>query len=1117
MQKREYSFSTFLTIYLGSILGALISILLIWIFFSTNRSLKQQQDLTIQLNNRNSALVLDTLRDELIESLHESSSLFSTQPEWNSSNSISSFKQLFQQETLADIDLLRFVPTEDTPEINADSPFFDFSRLELHYSTISQQMLERCQLLSAPAGNVTLFLIAASHRVVHPANGRVLGYLVGGIVINNNLPLIRKLLSRSNAEILVLQSGKEILTTSTPLSTRLSELLIRNNAPIVRTKSILSKERERLIISGHDYAVGNAPVTIRMIYKDALFKELQNTFIASGLLILIAATLIFKTLYGFSKKQVRHAIHELVNYTTKVVDTPDAARFTPSRFSEFNHIGRAIEKMVSKLEEAHRELKQTKERLELVIDGADLGSWDWDIENDIAVFNNRWGNMLGYAPQELQPSAEMWVNLIHPEDKESVLEALDQHLKGRNAFYIIEHRLQHKDGHWIWVLTAGKVIHRNSEGQPLRAAGIHLDISRQKAAEEAFLRERALLISMINSIPDLIYYKDQNSVYLGCNKAFEKFMERPTDQIIGKSDFDLFNPQTAKAYRREDKLLIESGKSQRSEISVMFPDGHRELLDMLRTPLLGPDQGTIGVIGISRDITALKEAEQKLADETERLVVTLRSIGDGVITTDTSGAVVLLNKSAEQLTGWSSDEAEGLPARKIFHIVHEQNGLPAENPAEIVIATGQIVSLQPDTILISKDGSRRKIADSGAPIHDRQGNIIGSVIVFRDITNQQKMESEAMKARKLESIGVLAGGIAHDFNNILTAILGNLDLTSTLIPESEEKVHALLSNARKATTRATKLTQQLLTFSKGGEPVREATPLPKLIEDSADFVLHGSKVECTYDFQEDLWLADADTGQISQVIQNITLNAKHAMPGGGTIKVSATNVIDPSKEPILDPAKGPYIKITISDTGTGILDKHLDRIFDPYFTTKQEGSGLGLAISHSIIKKHGGHLTVESRSGKGTIFCIYIPKANDPITQTPDFQAGDISTQSLRVLVMDDEEMIRAITGEQLRSIGHMPIFAENGEQALGIYKRFHNSTTPVDVVILDLTIRGGMGGLEASEKILRLDPNARIIVASGYSNDPVMSRYLDYGMQAAMVKPFDMASLKKALHVASR
>ena len=517
---------------------------------------------------------------------------------------------------------------------------------------------------------------------------------------------------------------------------------------------------------------------------------------------------------------------------------------------------------------------------------------------------------------------------------------------------------------------------------------------------------------------------------------------------------------------------------------------------------------------IATDISGRKNAENALQAEKERLSVTLRSIGDGVITTDIEGKIVFLNKVAEELSGWTNEEALGEPSTKVFDIINEKTGQKCVSPVQRVVELGRIIGLANHTALIAKDGTVRSIADSGAPIRDKESNIIGVVLVFRDVTHEKKIEEELLKTRKLESIGVLAGGIAHDFNNILSAILGNIELVRHRIATEDSRTVSLLSDAEKATKRAAKLTDQLLTFSKGGEPVREITSLPKFVSESADFVLHGSRIVSNYTFPENLWMVDVDSGQITQVIQNIIINAKHAMPEGGTIAIECANVEDAAAEALLSVDKGDYVRITIQDTGVGIPKEVINKIFDPYFTTKQEGSGLGLAICHSIINKHDGYLTVHSITGKGTTFTLYLPAIRSKADR------GSIAEQmesapaikAARIMVMDDEEMLRDVAVSQLSVLGHEGIPVIDGVQAINKYQELQDGGMPVDLVIMDLTIPGGMGGQEAAEKMLQIDPGAKIIVASGYSNDPVMANYRKYGFLAAIAKPFDLKQLSSVI-----
>ena len=378
------------------------------------------------------------------------------------------------------------------------------------------------------------------------------------------------------------------------------------------------------------------------------------------------------------------------------------------------------------------------------------------------------------------------------------------------------------------------------------------------------------------------------------------------------------------------------------------------------------------VIASVRDISERREAAAALAAERERLAVTLRSIGDGVIATNTEKNIVMLNKVAEKLTGWSLAEAMGRPFDEVFRIINEQTRQPCENPVDKVLVGGQITGLANHTLLIAKDGVERCIADSCAPILNEKSLIVGVVFVFRDVTERNRLEKELVKIQKLESVGVLAGGLAHDFNNILAAILGNLSL-SLMDEELSPSTKEYLQEAEKASLRARDLTQQLLTFAKGGAPIKEVSSLVEVIKDSASFIVRGKPVVCQFSFADDLWLVNIDKGQISQVIQNIVLNACQAITGSGIIRLSCVNADLIDEANFIGLRAGKYVKITISDEGAGMSADLIDKIFDPYFTTKKNGSGLGLAISSGIVNKHGGHLFVTSKLRKGTTFTIYLP------------------------------------------------------------------------------------------------------------------------------------------------
>ena len=413
--------------------------------------------------------------------------------------------------------------------------------------------------------------------------------------------------------------------------------------------------------------------------------------------------------------------------------------------------------------------------------------------------------------------------------------------------------------------------------------------------------------------------------------------------------------------------------------------------------------------------------------------------------------------------------------------------------------------------LRNKNGQYIWILGRGKVVEfSREGSPLRAAGTHLDISERKRTEEALLKVRKLESVGILAGGIAHDFNNILAAILGNISF-ALMTTDPKDEIYELLLESEKASLRAKDLTQQLLTFAKGGEPVKKIAAIDEVIKDSADFVLRGSNVRCAFKFSAELWPVAVDMGQISQVIQNIIINASQAMPTGGIIAIDCSNYcLEPSA--MIPLSSGEYIKIVIKDQGVGIPADMLDKIFDPYFTTKQKGSGLGLAITHSIISKHDGHIAVDSEPGQGTSFTIYLPASrNRPVHDQKDVVVSPVTGQG-KVMIMDDEEMIRSLVERSLSSIGYEVVVAEDGDKAVRLYQEAMEAGAPIDLIIMDLTIPGGMGGKDIVKEIHKIDPEAKVIVSSGYSNDPVMANFSKYGFCAAMVKPFRMQELMEVV-----
>lgn len=502
-----------------------------------------------------------------------------------------------------------------------------------------------------------------------------------------------------------------------------------------------------------------------------------------------------------------------------------------------------------------------------------------------------------------------------------------------------------------------------------------------------------------------------------------------------------------------------------------------------------------------------KRYHDALIEEKERLLVTLKAIADAVIVTDAAGKVILLNDIAAGLTGWPAARAVGRHLGEVFRIQDFSSTNPCEDPVKKVLAQKAAVFLPLGISLMSRDGAERLIEDSAAPIRDASGVITGVVIVFRDISERKKIEQELMKVQKLEALGVLAGGIAHDFNNILTAIINSLAYSKLHISPNDE-TFAALTEAENAAVRAKDITRQLMTFAKGGVSIKKTMLIGDIIRDNVTFLLRGSGVKQEIDIDPKLAPVDIDAGQFTQVINNLVLNAKQAMPAGGILCVSAQNV-KLAEGQIKNLAPGLYIKMVVSDNGIGIPDRYLEKIFDPYFSTKQEGSGLGLAVTYSTIKHHHGSLQVFSKIGEGTIFEIYLPASErSPQVSKPFVEVTCGGT----VLLMDDDGLVLETARRLLNSFGYEVQVVRNGTAVVDVYRQSFNEGKRFDAVILDSVVPGGVGGETAAAAILKIDPQAKLVLSSAYSEDSVASQYEERGFSAVLLKPYQAEALREVL-----
>ena len=506
-----------------------------------------------------------------------------------------------------------------------------------------------------------------------------------------------------------------------------------------------------------------------------------------------------------------------------------------------------------------------------------------------------------------------------------------------------------------------------------------------------------------------------------------------------------------------------------------------------------------------------KRVEEDLAAEKERLAVTLRSIADGFITIGSDGRVLMLNAVAELLTGWTQQEAVGQPLGAVFQLLHERNRKPRARVLQAIVETGLAEGLNGPALLATRGGgggTERLIEGNASPIRDHTHRKIGAIIVFRDITERRRLEEEQQRADKLDSLGVVAGGIAHDFNNLLTTILGNLSL-ALIHPTLDEKIGERLAAAKKATSRAQDLSRQLLTFAKGGAPVKQTTTLPGLLRNSVSLTLLATPVHCEFQLPDDLWPVEIDPGQISQVFHNLATNAHQAMAAGGTLRITAENLLLSCDSQTLGLRAGRWVHLSLQDQGVGIPEEFFQKIFDPYFTTKPKGAGLGLATAYSIVKSHGGVIHAESRPGEGATFTVCLPASEKEIPAPPTQPVQHVA-DSPRILVLDDEEAICMLVTCALEPLGYQVTETLDGLSAIAAYETALREGRPFHLVISDLTMPGGLSGAQTIARLREIDPAVRAIVSSGYANDPILSRFNDFGFVDMLAKPYELDALAR-------
>ncbi len=772
-----------------------------------------------------------------------------------------------------------------------------------------------------------------------------------------------------------------------------------------------------------------------------------------------------------------------------------------------NNISEAF--CVNELRKEHqatlKALRESEDKFRRLAEQLPESVFEADEDLKLIYANRKAFVMSGYSREDFDRGLSC-LDMVEPSDYKKMKTNIERRMRGE-LIDMSEYKGVRKDGSRYPVLVSTNPIIK--DGKFAGVTGIIIDITKLKQAEEALRISEERHRKVNESIRDIVYATDNQARITFLSGAVEKHFGLSTDSVIGRTLLESlkmtnlpyeviegFNELFKKALHKKQRSILHDFSFVREQETRFFE---------CREEIQYDENGNyMGSTGIMSDTTDRKLMEEALRDSEEKARSILNASPAVIVLLDRKGTIVDCNQVMADRFGI---DRERLLNTCLWDYIPEQVAEYRKQKIADVFETGEPQSGEDERAGIWNEFFIQ--VASRTP----QGDPAAVVVEAYNITERKRHEEEIRRMQKLDSLGAVAAGIAHDFNNMLTSVFGHIELAEISLPENHQSV-SYLKDAHKSLDQAKRLTSRLLTFAKGGDPILATVEMEQLVKDTVTFNLSGSSVCPHFNLPKGLWPVKADKGQISQVIANLTINAKQAMPCGACLTVEAANIEE--NDHTLPPGlNGRFVKLTINDEGIGIPGNIIEKIFDPYFTTKQSGSGLGLAVSYSIIKKHHGRLSVESSPGVGSSFSIFLPA--DTSTQndnSPD--AADKSQErvkeSVRILLMDDEKMIRDVGSKMIEKCGYEVETAVDGNETLEKYAAAAEQGDPFNLVIMDLTIPGGMGGQEAVKKLLDIDPRARVIVSSGYSSDSILTKYDEYHFMGKLAKPFKLKELKQEI-----
>lgn len=659
--------------------------------------------------------------------------------------------------------------------------------------------------------------------------------------------------------------------------------------------------------------------------------------------------------------------------------------------------------------------------------------------------------------------------------------------------------------YWDWSLVP---VH-GTDGTIIGLVFSLRETTKYKSLELALRESEKRFRAFMDNSPTIAWMKDEEGRHVYLNKTYERKFNVQLANWEGKTDVELWPQEIAENFRKNDLAVLEQGVPLEFVEEAPIPDGEIRTWWNFKFPVTD-EAGRRYVGGIGLDASERYAAEKALRESENMVRTILDSVDEGFIVIDPDYRILTANKPFFKQVGLSEEEVIGKKCHKIIHKVHAPCSSAQQQCAVYdVFHTGK-----PQTCThthFTNDGKNIYVETKAYPLKNAEGRIISVIEAICDVTEKRLLEEERLKSQKLQSLGTLAGGIAHDFNNLLQGIFGYINFAKSAY-DQKDKFLNYLEKAEGALNQTVGLTRQLLTFSKGGKPLKQLMTIIPAIENATRFALSGAQTDYRLLVPNTPWPLEADEGQLMQVFQNLIINAREAMSGSGTIGITIDNVTVAPETVIGIPKGGKFLRIAIKDSGIGIAEENISRIFDPYFTTKSDGSGLGLATVFSIVNNHGGTVQVQSIKNQGTAFVVYLP-ATEAVVPTPNDTAftGGLDRKG-RILLMDDEKMIRDLASNMLKRCGHEAVCVADGQEAIDQYAAAIEAGTPFDMVILDLTVKGGMGGIETIGRLYDIDPNVVAVVSSGYSDNDAVANYKLHGFQAILNKPYRIEELNECV-----